>query len=206
VNKVEQAKAPSKVRKFLERRGHSPKVWAFIALHFDGDLSGADIHRLMLVRSGIDSTIITANPSWREYAEQIDVLVSGVIEKSIYDIVDVVLFDAYPAFLLQLFDEKEGEPVEYNVSIQETPVSPTPLEDMIRAIKEPKTKINVTKGTERPVLKPRWAEENRPKKQVKLRLQPDLIDEVDAAAEETGLTRNDWIEQAILAQLRHKSN
>ena len=80
----------------------------------------------------------------------------------------------------------------------------TPLEDMIRAIREPKTKINVTRGTERPVLKPRWAEENRPKKQVKLRLQPDIIDDVDAAAEGDGLTRNDWIELAIKNQLARK--
>ena len=52
------------------------------------------------------------------------------------------------------------------------------------------------KNTEKP-LRPRWAEETRPKKQVKLRLKPGMISEVDAAADSSGKNRNDWIEEAI---------
>ena len=51
-------------------------------------------------------------------------------------------------------------------------------------------------------LRPRWAEENRPKKQVKLRLSPDLIEQIDQEASGTELTRNDWIERAILNALK----
>jgi predicted DNA binding CopG/RHH family protein len=50
-------------------------------------------------------------------------------------------------------------------------------------------------------LRPRWAEESRPKKQVKLRLEPDLISELDSAAASQGMTRNDWIEESIRSKL-----
>ncbi|GLQ36784.1 hypothetical protein GCM10007908_04040 [Rhizobium albus] len=63
---------------------------------------------------------------------------------------------------------------------------------------------NPSDSTTAPSLRPRWAEENRPKKQVKLRLPPDLIDKVDAAVEGTELNRNDWIERAIQKALKPK--
>lgn len=52
------------------------------------------------------------------------------------------------------------------------------------------------KDAENP-LRPRWAEEARPKKQVKLRLKPSMISQVDAASKSSGKNRNDWIEEAI---------
>lgn len=58
------------------------------------------------------------------------------------------------------------------------------------------------KPQDAPSIRPRWAEENRPKKQVKLRLSPDLIDKVDTASDQDGLTRNDWIEAAIERALK----
>lgn len=59
-------------------------------------------------------------------------------------------------------------------------------------------------GGELQSLRPRWAEEVRPKKQVKLRLEPDLIPKVEAAAKDAGLTRNDWIEKLIQNALEPK--
>jgi predicted HicB family RNase H-like nuclease len=50
--------------------------------------------------------------------------------------------------------------------------------------------------------RPRWAEEKRPKRQLKLRLDPQLIDKVERSAKEAGQTRNDWLEGVIRASLK----
>ncbi len=47
----------------------------------------------------------------------------------------------------------------------------------------------------------RWDEARRNKRQVKLRLNPDLIEEIDKVADAQGMTRNDWIENAIKKSL-----
>lgn len=49
--------------------------------------------------------------------------------------------------------------------------------------------------------RPRWAEENRSNKQIKLRLDPDLIAKVERRASEEGLTRTDWIVRALKRDL-----
>lgn len=53
-----------------------------------------------------------------------------------------------------------------------------------------------------PQLGSRWAEARRGKKQVKLRLDPSLLEEVDAAVEAAGIDRNSWIEAAIQRTLK----
>lgn len=50
--------------------------------------------------------------------------------------------------------------------------------------------------------RPPGAEINRTKQQVKLRLAPDLIADIDQAAAEGGATRNDWMEAALKAALK----
>lgn len=50
--------------------------------------------------------------------------------------------------------------------------------------------------------RPRWAEEKRGKKQVKLRLPENLIHAVDANAESLGIDRNAWITLAIHQSLK----
>ncbi|KFL29536.1 hypothetical protein JP75_20410 [Devosia riboflavina] len=49
--------------------------------------------------------------------------------------------------------------------------------------------------------KPRWAEENRSKQQVKLRLAPALAEAAEARAQSKGVTRNEWIEGLIIKEL-----
>lgn len=49
--------------------------------------------------------------------------------------------------------------------------------------------------------KPRWAEENRSKQQVKLRLAPALAEAAEARAKSKGVTRNEWIEGLIIKAL-----
>ena len=64
-------------------------------------------------------------------------------------------------------------------------------------LRQPESMDAKDKDRDQTRLRPRWAEEARPKKQVKLRLEPDLISKVEDAAASKGMTRNDWIEESI---------
>lgn len=203
MDEAELARAPAKVRTFFEQRRHLGTADIFMAMNFAGGVSAARIHTIKISNPNLKGTILTANSKWNDYRNEIETRIISVIDTSLYDIIGFVVFDAYPTFLLQLFDEENGNPIEHKLSLQEHPAAQETLDDIVKAIKPPK-KITVTRRYESPTLKPRWAEENRPKKQVKLRLQPDLIEEVDAAADREGSNRNDWIEQAIKHHLHHK--
>ncbi len=90
-----------------------------------------------------------------------------------------------------------GKKFSFNFSTDESKLSVKvqPLADLRRILSDNDSTDKRTK------LIPRWAEALRPKKQVKLRLAPELIADMDAAASREGLTRNDWIERAITKSL-----
>jgi predicted DNA binding CopG/RHH family protein len=53
-------------------------------------------------------------------------------------------------------------------------------------------------------LRPRWAEENRSNKQVKLRLDPTLLENIEKRAADDGLNRSEWITKALRSALEAK--
>ena len=75
------------------------------------------------------------------------------------------------------------------------------VKNIIRKLSDVKKKTSDNQGAVG-AISPRWAEQNRPKKQVKLRLPPDLITALDEAAEREGVTRNDLIEDSIRQRLQ----
>lgn len=96
------------------------------------------------------------------------------------------------------FDSKGFPEVKYTVErISDLPTPEGEADDLS------KNKKHYRRASERPHPElAANAEPNRTKKQVKLRLPQDLIDDVSNAAEDDGLDRNSWIEEKLRQALK----
>ncbi|HMN15271.1 MAG TPA: hypothetical protein PKD55_23385 [Bellilinea sp.] len=196
---------PAEMQAFIARLPHSGSAEDFMRERFKGDLSNAQLHELKDVKSGVPGVLITQRTDWREYSQEMTRIISTVIAKSICDISEFAVYDAKPMILIQLFDGISGIPIEHKYVLKSWLRRGAAVS--VGNIRRPRLNaadLLIVDKTQERSIRPRWAEENRPKKQVKLRLQPELIQDVDEAADQEGLTRNDWIELAIKNQLAQK--
>jgi len=194
MNMAELEQASTEVQRFFERQ-RLGQAELFISFYFKEEVTKIRIADLTIDSANISGKIITQNKQWNEYRKDICKEIEALVSNSIYDIEYFNIYDAFPIILFQLFDEDDEDPIEHKIDMRKGSGEQEPTGIMGRI--KPPAKITVTRASEPPSLRPRWAEENRPKKQVKLRLQPELIDEIDTSAKQDGKNRNDWIEAAI---------
>lgn len=155
----------------------------------------------------VPTKILAADQSWQEVAADIARFArqrlafprSWKVEK-----LEIVFFG--PEAILYVYYEDMDAPIDYvydpfRKAINSNFDGRKFVREVIRKYSEMK-KNTEGSGDVAGALTPRWAEQNRPKKQVKLRLPPDLISALDEAAEREGITRNDWIETSIRLRLK----
>lgn len=139
--------------------------------------------------------ILTDEGRWRADADKIDGWASKL--KKDHPRASLITFtDINPFYLGAVIGDSSNILSEEAFTINESFKIP---EDVIRL--HVKKIIKEISGDGKNSLRPRWAEELRPKRQVKLRLVPELIEQVDDAAKLEGVSRNDWIESAIRKSL-----